>query len=339
MSIFKIEDANYIKGGISEFEKLSIKNALSNSKVEWKRNPFLTLEQVYEDMGSHELQKSFAKQLKTRSLDRVDLTIALMILKESTNRLEIVTEANRAMRMGKIRTHRERKILDYKLMIVDEFQNYMPEQLKLLRSCLNADTKSTIYVGDLSQKVQYGTIKNWDEFGEHITTERQIKLHKVYRNTRQILEYIRKLGYVVEIPDGIKEGDHVSEQVFDQAVYTQEASSYVSKLVEKLDTEKSVGILAMHQADLTEFRTIFNDPRIKVLTMAEAQGVEFDVVILVGIHADIFNITLPDGVSAEFIDESIKIFKDLLYIGLTRAITDMHILGTMQLDKELQKLH
>ena len=48
-------------------------------------------------------------------------------------------------------------------------------------------------------------------FNEHIAPDRQIRLHKVYRNTKQILEYTRDLGYKVEIPESLKEGPVVQK--------------------------------------------------------------------------------------------------------------------------------
>ncbi len=59
--------------------------------------------------------------------------------------------------------------------------------------------------------------------------------------------------------------------------------------------------------------------------MNEAQGVEFDVVFLVGISKDLFAVSkeLPEVL----IQEKKIINKDLLYVALTRAISELHIIG------------
>ena len=218
--------------------------------------------------------------------------------------------------MGRIVRHKVDKVVEYSLVIVDEFQNYMPEQLKLLKSCIKENTQSIIYVGDMSQKIQHGTIKEWNDFNEYITGERQIKLHKVYRNTKQILRYINSLGYNVEIPDGLKEGPDVTENSFSIETLTG--------LVNQ-NKERSIGILSFDPQP--EIKDAFKDhANVRVLTIAESQGVEFDIVCIVGIKKDMFDLNVP----LEFKEERKQIYKDKMYIALTRAISEMHVFGYLK---------
>ena len=61
--------------------------------------------------------------------------------------------------------------------------------------------------------------------------------------------------------------------------------------------------------------------------MRESQGVEFDLVCIVGIHHDTFTVTHTIDTLPSHIEERKRIERDLLYIALTRAITELHILG------------
>ena len=62
----------------------------------------------------------------------------------------------------------------------------------------------------------------------------------------------------------------------------------------------------------------------------ENNSVKFDVVVLVGISKEMFVVNYGD----EFIDlsqEKKRTNRDLLYVALTRAIQELHILGSVQL--------
>lgn len=173
----------------------------------------------------HESKKFLAKH-KDSGLYRIDLTLALISYHKQHDGFEIKKSYMTTDRVGKF-IHKTRKIIpSYSLIIIDEFQNYMPEQLKLMNLCIDEKTKSTIYVGDMAQQVLPGTIRSWDSIGYKTVEEREVRLHKVYRNTREILEYVRGLGYHIEIPEGIKSGKPVSEKII---TYEKKIIEYVRK--------------------------------------------------------------------------------------------------------------
>jgi superfamily I DNA/RNA helicase len=65
--------------------------------------------------------------------------------------------------------------------------------------------------------------------------------------------------------------------------------------------------------------------------MNESQGVEFDLVCIVGVSPNLFEVPAHAGVSAEHLLERKNIQRDLLYVALTRAITELHVLGSVSL--------
>jgi len=368
--ILKLEELRRSVDTTHELEKLCIKDQIlkETAPITWKRNTWYTLESAYKKLGSKELVEHFSKQKDANALDRIDLTIALALLREDLGRLEVHIESNRAMRMGKIVHHVEKRPVQFALAVVDEFQNYLPEQLDLFKSCLKSETQSIIYVGDMSQQILHGTVRNWHEFKEEISSERQIKLHKVYRNTKEILRYIQSIGYTVEIPEALKEGVPVIEYVSKFAnsvrdtnnleVYKQETLAHLDTILEKsaaAQFPQSIGIIGLTRSDVAyisehvESKQMPEDKKklIRVSTIAESQGVEFDIVCLVGIHTGIFEplaLKLTNSIEEgsatlveKFKEESYKIRKDLMYIALTRAIAEMHVFGTAKLKDEFVK--
>ena len=210
-------------------------------------------------------------------------------------------------------------------MVIDEFQNYLPEQLNIFKNCLNEETKATLYVGDIAQQVKLGTIKNWTDLEDDMSTDRNIRLSKVYRNTKNILNFINGLGFVVDIPPGLKDGPKVVEKICNSN------EENIKKNIPKYK-DGIIGILAKNDIDLELYKKEFKDIKnIHILTMLESQGVEFDLVFIVGINRNTFEITKFIDISNEHIEERKRMQKDLLYVALTRAISELHILGSVKL--------
>lgn len=309
-----------------EYQKL---NSLRETLIPmWNKDIFTTLYSVYSKYFLDNNLKIFNKQKKEQKLDRFDLVILLKSYFEKHKKFEIKREYQTFVKHKLVRKTEKTPVL-YSLMIVDEFQNYLPEQIQILKNCLNEKTQSIVYVGDMAQQVKLGTIKNWEEIKEIISPDRNIKLNKVYRNTKNILSFIKSLGYTVEIPDGLKEGPVVIEKIINTP---EEEIKHIKEIIPKY-IEGSIGILAKEEIYLEIFKKeFFGIKNIHVLTMSEAQGVEFDLVCIVGITKESFNVTHHANVSPIHIEERKRMQKDLLYVALTRAITELHVLGSEKLN-------
>ena len=285
-----------------EYEKLDALR--SGSQIVYKGNPFSMLSGIYKKYLSKERYKIFLEQKKLGLLDRYDLTILLGSYLE-----KCVAEDNVP------------KVL-YSLMVIDEFQNYLPEQLKVLKRFLSIKTKSMVFIGDFTQQVRIGTIRSFDEINEVIPDEANFVLTKSYRNTGNILRYIKNLGYEMEIPDYVEMGDGVDEFIGSE----DEQINYVEKIVQNLG-EQIIGVLSDNDLLLERLNRKFNnDHRVHVYSFLKSQGLEFDVVCIVGINKDIFQLKHVSQ-DRKRLEELQKIKKDGFYIALTRAITKLHILG------------
>ena len=308
-----------------EYQKL---RALREGIIpKWNSNVLKVLSGKYDSYLLNNNKKLFEEQKKEKNLDRFDLTILLQSHFGKYGKFEIKREYKTFVKDNIVKKI-ERTLASYSLMIVDEFQNYLPEQLSIFKSCQKDDTKSVVYVGDIAQQVKLGTIRNFDELGETISTDRNIRLNKVYRNTKNILSFIGSLGYKVEIPEGVKIGPNVIEKTI---FNVNEEISHIKENISKYE-KGSIGILSKDESYLIPFKREFDGAgNIHVLTMLESQGVEFDIVFIVGVKEDSFEVKHHIDVLPIHIEERKRMQKDLLYVALTRAITELHILGTKRL--------
>lgn len=307
-----------------EYVKLLALRKLGDT-LRFNKNIWSLLQEVYTNFFTADQQKIFAKQKKELALDRFDLTILLSIYYKTYGQFSINKDYYQELTNGKYRKKRAPFKVEYNLTVVDEFQNYLPEQLSLLKKCLNHKLESVVYVGDLAQQTQLGTIRDWQSINEHIETNRLVKLEKVYRNTRQILSFIGSLGYQVQIPEGVKEGKPVVEY------RTKTKEEEMAKIKEVLAgmTDGIVGVLAKDKDYLEEFKKEFSaNPKVHCLSMQEAQGVEFEIVCLVGVSQQTFSV---DGLPQEMVEEVKKVQRDLLYVALTRAMSELYVMGSIGL--------
>lgn len=319
------EDEN--EKDLYEFAKLK---ALKDADIlEYKKvSTFQILENAYGKYFDNAQKKAFEKQKEEKVLDRIDLTLLLKSYAQLNDGIGLVKDYWIELKNGSMRKKRGFVNFDYSLALIDEFQNYLPDQLELIKTCISKKSQSILYVGDMAQQVQLGTIHDWNDIDEKIDDERKVILQKVYRNTKNILHYIKSLGYGIEIPEGVKEGQDVEELIFESV---QDEIKHIKNKISQKDYS-SVGILAKDQKYLTEFEKVFKgNEKVHVMTMNEAQGVEFDVVFIVGISEDTFNVSFDEQVSSSLIEEKKRINKDLLYVALTRAISELHVLGREKL--------
>lgn len=312
--------SNEKERSLYEYNKLTALKQLPDD-LTYNKNIWSLLQKIYLNYFDTTQQELFIQQKNDLALDRFDLTILLKIYLKTFGKFTVTKECYEESAKGTYRKRNKTFPIQYNLTIIDEFQNYLPEQLALLKACLNHRLESVVYVGDLAQQTQLGTIRDWNSIGEKIDNDRLVSLQKVYRNTKQILNYIRDLGYSVSIPKEIKEGKPVAEYIFETK---QEEISQVKQLLENLQNG-TIGILAKDKDYLTEFKKEFrNNSNVHCISMHEAQGVEFETVCLVGINKQTFDASeLPQIIK----EEIKKVQRDLLYVALTRAISELHIMG------------
>lgn len=284
------------------------------------KNPFAILEKIYAPHLDDAQQKKFAAQKTSKMLDRFDLVALLKLQIATEGRLREDVEYYDKVVRGKLRKSVVRTSVEYALIIVDEAENWLAEELKIARGCLNQMTEAVIYVGDLAQQTQFGTIRDWGAAGEQFAPDRKALLHKVYRNTRQILEYVRGCGYEIEIPNGIAEGPNVREV---RCASSEEETAYCAKIIAE-SGDALVGVIAKQESRLAPIRELLlGKENVKIFSVNEAQGLEFDTVIVLG--SDDFESDAAGYADPLLAEERRRINHDLRYVALTRAMRELHV--------------
>ncbi len=304
------------KDDFYEFDKAG---AIKHADWEQSRSPFDALKLLYQNHCSKEHAMRFEKQLSERELDRFDLTW-LLKREAETKGLFVEQEYLEVKKNFEVKRKKRSVPVEYSLIVVDEAQNYLPTQLTVLRRCLSKKTQAMLYIGDLGQQVQIGTLQKWSDIGEVIASERRVELEKVYRNTKPIIAYIQSKGFDVSIPEGLRDGKPVVAEICPG----QEAQhKRISQILESSDTAAQVGVLSPDPQTISSIKQSFeNTSRLHAMTVHEAQGVEFDIVILLGFTDQFFQTSHDEPIASELQ----KIKKDLYYVALTRATEELIVL-------------
>ncbi|MBT3817519.1 MAG: AAA family ATPase [Candidatus Magasanikbacteria bacterium] len=295
-------------------------------------NIFRVLKEVYASYFSQEEKRLFEKQKKQKVLDRFDLTVLLMLFKKKYGKLSFMQGYYQMNKSRAAKKKTGRFPIEYSLMIFDEFQNYIPEQILLAKSTVNKKHNAIMYVGDLAQQTKLGTLQSWTEVDEILKEDRCVILQKVYRNTKNILEYIQAVGYEIDISEKLREGEAVIEKMTNTK---QEEITYITSLHENFP-EKSIGVITKDKEYLDVFKEWQSIDKVHLMSIHEAQGVEFDIVCIVGVQADTFSVHY-DNVDDTLIKAKNHVNRDLLYVALTRAIDSLHVLGRVSLKGMMER--
>jgi len=332
MSVLDLQNYNYqnhvdiVEEDRDYLEYYKLQSLLNFPEQKFSSNVFALLEKIYQNLPNKYLE-IINYQKENKILDKIDLTILLQIFKKTHGNITIMQEYYQLKKRGASTKKVGRFPALYDLIIFDEFQNYLPEQIRLINSCLNLENNAVMYVGDMNQKTQLGTIADWSEIGENLKDERKVVLNKVYRNSKEILEYIENLGYKITIPEKTKSSTKVVEKNFESI---EEEINFIK---EKLNPQVVTGILIRNSEHLKNYQEkLENTKNVHILPMDEIQGLEFDTVFLAGINkADIRS---SEKIKIlELKQEKEKIDRDILYVALTRATNNLFILGSEKLSE------
>lgn len=249
---------------------------------------------------NEELVKGFKAFLKWQQaenlLDEVDLVLILNSLSDPLKRFAHV--------------------------VVDEVQNWLPEQLALVPQIVMPQYKSVTFIGDIRQKTKAFALKEFQDLGDNVN---KAELLKVYRNTFEILDYLKQRGYDVDTSGITKHGPAVREL---EVRNEMEQQHVLNKLFEEFPTG-TVGILAKYSSSLSGL-TQFNydeNSRVRVMTVESAQGLEFDYVLLLDAQDfDVNKETIAELLGTTAAIEFTEQAKHLFYVACTRARESLTIL-------------
>jgi hypothetical protein len=253
-------------------------------------------------------------------IDRIDATLLLACYVHTYGPLQKSVTTLVQLKGGRVKRTKKQVPLEYSLMVLDEVQNYLPQQLALLQSMTSA-FGSRMYVGDLAQQTKLFTVRDWSQVKETFTDANTVKLDKVYRSTKQILEFIQSRGYATHIPTNARVGNTVQTYTYTNL---NDCTAYIKTVIER-NPEVSIGVVTPTNSIATQLSQHYaQNQKIKVLSIHEAQGVEFDIVCLVDSSR---LLAAPTTTFPTNLAEQVKqVNTDLLYVALTRAMNELHVL-------------
>lgn len=292
----------------------------SHTPLTYSVDPWSVLEAAYAHSLAGDSRYLLRDQESKKVLDRFDVTILLRAYLTTHGGLTTYETEYVQLKGGKVKRTKKPVPKQYSLIILDEVQNYLPEQIELTARCLSP-TGSCVYVGDLAQQTKLFTIRSWEQVGQQFSEENTVRLEKVYRSTKQILQYIQSQGFSITVPEQSREGKPVTTSTYSTH---GELEAYIAKIITE-HPDVTVGILSPHPLTVAVLAEHYKTaPKVKVLSISEAQGVEFDVVILC-------NTQYLTSASLGEYEKSLamqiqQVNRDLLYVALTRAMNELYII-------------
>lgn len=333
MYMLKLEEVNYTEVNMYNIDEKYLNLLQSKVKIidkgviSFKKHGKLfidELDKLYKKQLTKDEYNMYEQNKIDKRLDYVDVTIMLSMMEEDGDLYE-QDEYYKSVGDGKYTLHKRQIPINYGMVIVDEYQNYSSDQISVIRKVVYKKTKSIVYIGDMNQR---SMIKPESSNAvDHFILCKKITLDKVYRNTKNILEYIKSLGYSVEVPEGAREGDEVIEFKIDE--YHDLVSKIRDIISERrtrgAETAETVGVLCDSIDMQSSLTRDLNDTGAIVMTKIESQGTEFNTVICIN-----EKISREDAstYSEEFINMKNKVKRNADYIGYTRAVERLFVFSS-----------
>lgn len=225
----------------------------------------------------------------------------------------------------------------YRHIVIDEGQDLSPEAIRSLVAAADPEGSVTFF-GDYAQQI-YGQDVSWRACG--LTIRRVERFQDNYRNTAEIARLAIAMS---EMPSFGGDPEDLIEPRAPRAAGTVPALVRCSAPADEIDVVQrlakdfgrtgTVAVLGRTWADARracaglqarkldpEMSTWDASPGVYCGAYHSAKGLEFDAVILPFCAAD--RVPLPDVVNAFGEDEAASREAKLLYVGITRARTDL----------------
>lgn len=223
----------------------------------------------------------------------------------------------------------------YQYLVIDEAQDLSPVRFKFLLELI--ESKKNVYVTADEAQAIYTKGFSWREIYNTLNTKKILNLNYNFRNTEQIssacsiiLENAndnpaRSYGerpLVVEVDD-IQEEVRVIKEFFRSSAKQNRIPLRAAAILcpnkemtyeyARLMNQESQIAKSVWGGDID-----FREPFVKVLTLADAKGLEFPFVAIAGMHSDTF-----PGDLTEILEEEREVVlsqkKRMLYVGCSRA--------------------
>lgn len=183
--------------------------------------------------------------------------------------------------------------LNYKYIIIDEFQDTSFLRLNLIKSIVKTNNSKVIVVGDDWQSIYHFSgcdLNLFLNFSKYFPQPQEIKLTSTYRNSQELINIASKfvLKNPLQISKKLQSSKHEqSPLVF---VPAKEATETIAKVLNYLcNISKDIMILSRNTNDVKKYFTpdaisdnhiIFNGQNIPYYTVHKSKGLEAEYVVI-----------------------------------------------------------
>ena len=291
--------------------------------------------------------KALSRKQRIEIWKLVEKYVALKQKRKVVDRLELFNETTKYLNENNVRP--------YTNVIADEFQDFSNPELKFLRALVAEGRNDLFLTGDPMQRIYSGRKINFGAAGINVRGVRSKRLKVNYRTTEPIkrvavsvikgqtfddmdggIESIK--GYISLIHGGeqpvYKMAGNVSEEVSQVIEWIEECKQSNIELKDICVAAPSMGLMKEFQTRLhtdgTAYKVLKGTSKqgsqngISLCTLHSLKGLEFKVVILMGINERNIPSKATDGYPFNGMDaldkkEFLSSKRSLLYVSITRA--------------------
>ena len=275
----------------------------------------------------------FLKIKKYKNIITIIIDIYYLYISELYSKYEIdlnllISEASKYIDSSK---------LNYKYIIVDEFQDISDIRLKLINSIINSTNSKLLVVGDDYQSIYGFSGSNLESYLKLLKNRytRIIYLNKNYRCCKEIVSISCK--FIMKNKKQIKKNIVATKSISKPIVIV---NNKLEVLLEYLSNNGDILILYRNNKDIYKYigidkiKEISNKygNAIQYKTVHSAKGLESDIVIIINLDDNILGfpnkINNPDIIDYVFPKEDFEYAEErrLFYVALTRSKNEVYII-------------
>ncbi len=266
--------------------------------------------------------------------------------KESTESIDF----DDMMKKAKEALKRNKYLLPYKFIMIDEFQDTSLSRFQLIEEIVKQNNASLCVVGDDYQSIYHFSgcdLHLFLHFKDYYKDAKIYKLQKTYRNSNELIKIAG--NFILKNPYQLKK-ELVSNKNLEKPiilVFYKSKDNILEKIISMIPENKEILIIGRNNFDLKNYTKKLNfkisknndiefekfkNRKIKYLTIHKSKGLESDIVIFLNLENSTYG--MPSKQKEEKILSLVKQELDypleeerrLFYVGLTRTKSYIYLI-------------
>ena len=224
-------------------------------------------------------------------------------------------------------------ILNYKYIIIDEFQDTSYTRYKLIKSIQEMTGAKLIAVGDDFQSIYRFTgcdLNLFLNFEKNFKFSKIVYLTNTYRNSNELISlagnFIMKNKY--QIHKKLKSNKSIRKPV---KIYFYKNKNEINKLISKI-IEKNIFVLGRNNRDIDYIDDVTKDKKIIFMSIHKSKGLESEGVLMVNLEDSTlgFPSKIPSDILISYLCNNKEYYpyeeeRRLFYVALTRTKNNVYL--------------